>query len=148
MNKTHLVRHLKRVEGFSAFPYDDVGDQSIGFGRNLTQIGITKAEGEVLLLNDIERCEQELRKRYSWFKDLTDIRQTGMLSLNFNLGSTRLAKFKKCLKAMSEGKYGVAAHEVYPHSKYATQVPARAHEISQMLRGEENNTENTETEDA
>jgi len=144
MSKTHLVRHLKRVEGFSAYPYDDVGDQSIGFGRNLTQIGISKSEAEVLLLNDVDRCEQELRKRYPWFKDLTDIRQAGMLSLSYNLGATRLAKFKKCLKAMSEGDYGAAAYEVYPHSRYATQVPSRAHEISIMLKGEEN----TETEDA
>ena len=124
---------LKKQEGFSKFLYDDMGDQSIGYGRNLTQIGLSEAEAEVLLENDIRRVEEEL-ERFPWFEKLAPVRKAAVTSLNYNLGLTRFLKFKKMIKGLEKGNWSNAAFEVFPNSKYAKQVPNRAFEISEMIR--------------
>jgi len=124
---------LKRQEGFSRFLYDDCGDQSVGFGRNLTQIGLSEEEAEFLLENDIRRVEKEL-ERFPWFENLNTVRRAATTSLNYNLGLTRFLKFKKMIKALENGNWPSAAFEVYPNSRYAKQVPGRAYEISELIR--------------
>ena len=124
---------LKKQEGFSKFLYDDMGDQSIGYGRNLTQIGLSKAEASMLLENDIRRVQEELQ-RFPWFENLNTARRAAITSLNYNLGLTRFLKFKKMIKALENGNWPSAAFEVYPNSRYAKQVPGRAYEISELIR--------------
>ena len=130
--KPMIKELLKRQEGFSRFLYDDCGDQSAGYGRNMTQIGLSEEEAEFLLENDIRRVEKEL-ERFPWFENLNAVRRAAVTSLNYNLGITRFLKFKLMLKALAEGDMNKAAYEVFPNSLYAKQVPNRAFEISEMM---------------
>jgi len=123
---------LKKQEGYSKFLYDDMGDQSIGYGRNLTQIGLSKEEASMLLENDIRRVQEEL-ERFPWFETLDPVRKAAVTSLNYNLGLTRFLKFKKMIKALEKGQWSNAAFEVFPNSKYAKQLPNRAFEISELI---------------
>jgi len=105
----------------------------VGFGRNLTQIGLSEEEAEFLLENDIRRVEKEL-ERFPWFENLNTARRAAITSLNYNLGLTRFLKFKKMIKALEKGNWPKAAFEVYPNSRYAEQVPLRAYEIYELIR--------------
>ena len=124
---------IKRQEGLRLHPYDDNGDQSIGYGRNLTSVGITEAEAEHLLLNDLDRVLDEVRSRYDYFDGLSENRQIAVLSLAYNLGATRHAKFVNHHEKMAAGLYAEGALEIYPNSLYAQQVPNRAKEIAEII---------------
>ncbi len=55
--KEQLVRH----EGLGLKPYRcPAGKLTIGYGRNLDDTGISKAEAYELLSNDIRCCEEQL----------------------------------------------------------------------------------------
>jgi lysozyme len=132
-----LIETLKRHEGVKYYVYKDhLGYETIGVGRCLKQgvgLGLTHDEVDYLLMNDINRCLEELDAAFPWFKDLTEIRREAMINLCFNLGLTRLRKFEKALAAMSIHNYEEAANE-FLDSRWAKQVGNRAKEVTEMIR--------------
>jgi lysozyme len=132
-----LIETLKRHEGVKYYVYKDhLGYETIGVGRCLKEgvgLGLTHDEVDYLLMNDINRCLEELDAAFPWFKDLTEIRREAMINLCFNLGLTRLRKFEKALAAMSIHNYEEAADE-FLDSRWAKQVGNRATEVTEMIR--------------
>ena len=132
-----LIETLKRHEGVKYYVYKDhLGYETIGVGRCLKEgvgLGLTHDEVDYLLMNDINRCLEELDAAFPWFKDLTEIRREAMITLCFNLGLTRLRKFEKALAAMSIHNYEEAADE-FLDSRWAKQVGNRATEVTEMIR--------------
>ena len=130
-----LIDQLKRHEGVRSHVYDcPMGYQTIGVGRNIDPnggIGLSDDEIDYLLENDIRRCEREL-DRFKWFSDLDVVRQDALINMCFNLGFTRLLKFKNMLGALAEEKYMLAAAEALD-SKWAQQVGQRAKDIAHMF---------------
>tara|TARA_R100001510_G_C7609874_1_gene173772 strand:- start:385 stop:810 length:426 start_codon:yes stop_codon:yes gene_type:complete len=132
-----LIETLKRHEGVKYYVYKDhLGYETIGVGRCLKEgvgLGLTHDEVDYLLMNDINRCLEELDAAFPWFKDLTEIRREAMINLCFNLGLTRLRKFEKAIAAMSIHNYEEAADE-FLDSRWAKQVGNRATEVTEMIR--------------
>lgn len=127
-----LVENLKRHEGLRLKPYlCPEGKITIGFGRNLEDMGISEKEAEMLLMSDIQRCYEELDV-FSWFHDLDQVRQEAMVNMLFNLGLPTFLEFKRTLKFMAEGAYSQAAIEMLD-SKWANQVGDRAKELAYMV---------------
>jgi lysozyme len=123
---------LQRHEGLRLKPYKcTAGKLSIGYGRNLDDMGISEVEAMVLLRHDIERCYDELNV-FSWFADLDQVRQEALIDMLFNLGLPTFLEFKKTLKFVAEGKYSQAAEEML-RSKWADQVGDRAKELAYMM---------------
>ena len=132
MNRLHrlLIRH----EGFVSKPYEDTtGNITIGVGRNLDSVGLSRDEVLYLLNNDIERCDRELRHNFKWYLTLCRVRQDAIINLCFNLGITKLLTFKKALAAMEQEDFELAAEE-FLDSKWAKQVgPTRSEDIAYMV---------------
>ena len=127
-----LIENLKRHEGLRLKPYlCSEGKITIGFGRNLEDMGISEKEAEMLLMSDIQRCYEELDV-FSWFHDLDQVRQEAMVNMLFNLGLPTFLEFKRTLKFMAEGAYSQAAAEMLD-SKWANQVGDRAKELAYMV---------------
>jgi len=96
-----IKKQLMDHEGYGPKVYEDtVGILTIGYGRNLEGKGITEAEAEYLLVNDIREVENELRERLPFFENLSSIRQEILISMGYNLGINGLLKFKKMLAAL------------------------------------------------
>lgn len=56
-----LIEQLKRHEGFSAKPYFCTANKlTIGYGRNLDDVGITESEASELLRQDIARARHDV----------------------------------------------------------------------------------------
>lgn len=128
-----LVDQIKRHEGFKSKVYKcPAGKWTIGYGRNVEDVGITLTEAEVLLNNDLYRSQFELSNSLPWYKGLSHRRKQAMLNLHFNMGTGTLSKFQKFLKAMSESDYSTASAELL-NSKYASQVGKRAQEVAQQI---------------
>jgi lysozyme len=134
-----LVETLKRHEGVRSHVYKCTeGFETIAVGRNISEsgIGLSDDEIEYLLMNDIERCDAELRATYDWYGSLGKPRRDAMINLSFNLGLTRLRGFVKAIEAMSREQYDVAADE-FMDSRWASQVGDRAVEVTELIRSGE-----------
>lgn len=132
-NYLRLKELLIKHEGLRLTPYTDtVGKFTIGVGRNLEDVGITKLEAMYLLNNDVERVVASMAP-YAWYNGIGTVRQDVVLSMVFNLGLNGFLKFKKFIKALTEMNYNTAADEMIS-SKWAIQVGLRAEELATMMR--------------
>lgn len=123
-----LIKH----EGLRLKPYlDTVGKLTIGVGRNLDDVGISKLVAMMMLSEDIERCTKEAAS-FDWFKSLNATRQDVVICMIFNLGLSRFNGFKKMIEAVSNQNYEKASKEMLD-SKWAKQVGGRANELAQMM---------------
>lgn len=135
MHKSIAKQMLKRHEGLRLTVYQcTAGKKTIGYGRNLEDRGITEAEAETMLDNDIQSIEQGLVASFDFYKDLDDMRKAVLIDLGFNLGMAGLKGFKKMLKALEQGDYPEAAIQLLD-SRYARQVTNRAMELARLLDG-------------
>lgn len=133
MAKDLANKLLKQHEGLKLKAYKDTeGKTTIGFGRNLDQVGISLEEANMLLDNDIDIAEKELRKQ-AFYKKLNIVRQTAVIDMVFNLGYTKFLGFTKFISYLDQGKYEAASKEML-RSKWAKQVGQRANNLSEMIR--------------
>ncbi len=133
-----LRAELRRDEGLpggrpALRPYrDTVGKLTIGYGRNLDDVGITALEADALLEHDIAVAIGALSVRLPWFGTLDPVRQRVLINMSF-MGVEKLLGFHRMLAAMQQGDYETAARELL-QSKYATQVGARAERLAALMR--------------
>ena len=137
MNNDKLIEMLKIHEGVETHAYKCSASKiTIGVGRNIDLeggIGLSEDEIDYLLQNDIDRIITELDFEYGWFSELNEARQDAMIDISFNLGQTRLRKFKKALTAMEKSDWDTAANE-FMDSKWSKQVGNRAKELTEIIR--------------
>ena len=136
----NLLNQLRRHEGLRLEPYKcSEGYLTIGYGRNLETNGISEAEAEFMLLNDLLACESEL-KAEGWYNQLDETRRAVVLNMAFNLGKPKLMKFKKFIGALSNDDYETASKEMVTGSdgvspsKWASQDGSRAYELADQMR--------------
>ena len=106
---TILIKILTLHEGRRNKPYlDSVGKWTVGVGRNLTDVGLSKNEViyllqllpeipdgflDYLLQNDLGRVRTELDQALPWWREMDDVRQAALIDLGFNLGVVKLLTF-------------------------------------------------------
>lgn len=123
---TELSNHIKEYEGFSRLVYECTsGYATIGYGRNVEQVGISKEEADIMLNNDIAQCLKELRGIMNRFDDLPDKAQLVLVDMCYNLGLSKLLNFENMLDAIDAGNWQKASEELLD-SRYAKQVKRRA----------------------
>jgi len=124
---------IKHHEGLRLRPYTDtVGKLSIGYGRNLTDNGISQAEADLMLESDLVWVLKSLEK-YDWFDGLNDNRKMAMIDMMYNLGEHRFSLFKNMLAALGRGDYEKAADEMLS-SRWSMQVAGRAVALASIIR--------------
>lgn len=133
LDLNRMAAILRRNEGLRLKPYHcTAGKLTVGYGRNLEDVGITRDEAEAMLANDIRKTAADLDWALPWWRDLSDVRQEALCDMAFNLGLPRLSGFRRMLAALSEGQWADAAAECL-NSKYARDVGARAERNAHAL---------------
>jgi len=133
MNLDRIKQELLQFEGLCLKPYFcPAGKLTIGVGRNLEEVGITKDEALQLLSNDLQRCQRELENELPWTRHLPQEAQEVLLHMTFNLGLRGLMGFKNALSALEHGNYRLAAQEML-NSKWAGQVGQRAQLLARRM---------------
>lgn len=129
-----VKQRLRTEEGLRLKPYRcPAGKLTIGYGRNIQDVGISKEEAEILLQNDINKTIQDLDKNIPWYKTLSENRQVVLIDMCFNLGLSEFLKFKNTLALIQKGDY-LAASKAMLQSKWAKQVGKRSNELSDMMK--------------
>ncbi|MDP7337673.1 MAG: hypothetical protein QGI10_00095 [Vicinamibacterales bacterium] len=120
-------------EGEKFRPYvDTVGKVSIGIGRNLSDVGISKTESRYMFANDLARAEAQVDRQWPWASELDLVRRACLVDMTFNMGG-RLRKFKRFLESLEAGAYMDAAVHMLD-SRWADQVGGRALRLAEMVR--------------
>jgi lysozyme len=132
--RARLIAMLVRHEGLRLTPYrDTVGKLTIGVGRNLDDVGISKEEAMFLLQNDLAKAERSAGQFIHFFANLDEARQAVVISMIFNMGIFGLMKFSRFLQAMEKGDFDTASEEMLS-SLWADQVGNRAVELATMMK--------------
>lgn len=123
-----LVLH----EGLRLEPYLCTANKlTIGVGRNLDDVGVSKSEAMFLLQNDINRVRTPLM-RLAWFSELDEVRQKVVIDMAFNLGYKGLLGFRRTIAAIERKDYKAASREMMD-SRWARQVGRRAQRLAEMM---------------
>ena len=133
MPVSDLRSQIVRDEGVRLMPYkDSEGLLTIGVGRCLDRVGISMAEADMMLDNDISRATASVIARIPWAQGLEEVRRGALVNFAFNMGIAGLLGFQKMLAAMERGAWDEAARELLD-SKYAGQVGVRAERLARQL---------------
>ena len=133
MNKEILIKQIQKHEGLRLKPYRcSAGKLSIGYGRNLDDVGISQSEACMLLSNDLHKCIKQCEELYC-FDKLNDIRQNVLVNMCFNLGIVGLKRFVKFLRALELGDYETASIEMLD-SLWSKQVKGRSKHLAKTMR--------------
>jgi lysozyme len=115
------------------------GNPTIAVGRNLSGRGLTDAESEYLLANDMAALEADLAPLLPWLASLSPARQSAVYSLYFNtsLGNPRrfvTAGWPHFLAQMQAGQFEAAAQNLQTSQPWATEVGARSTRLANFVR--------------
>lgn len=125
---------LRIHEGLRLKPYlDEVGKLTIGFGRNLDDVGISAQEAEILFENDLLDARKRTEQLFPWFGILDAVRQDVIVMMVFNMGGGGVHNFTQMIEAIKRGDWNTAAEEMID-SVWARQVKDRAHVLSKMMK--------------
>ena len=130
------INQIKTDEGLRLKPYTcTAGKMTIGYGRNLDDVGITSAEAEDMLRQDLTVAELDAKTfaTQAVWGGLSPARRAVLINMAFNLGLTRLRQFKRFHLNMAAYAYAQAADEMLD-SKWARQVGPRAQRLSDTMR--------------
>jgi lysozyme len=129
-----IVSLTKQFEGLRLKPYrDSVGKLTIGYGRNLSDDGITETEAEQLLQNDLQKARAGVLAGLPWVANLDDARQAVLFEMAFQIGLSGLFAFKNTLTLVQAGNYAGAADAML-QSMWFKQTPDRAQALSDIMR--------------
>ena len=132
MNK--LIEQLKIHEGFRSNVYTcSGGKKTVGYGRNLQDIGISEEEAEMLLKNDIYEATNQLLNAFPFMATFSDARISAMINFTFNVGIGTVKTFTKSIDALKKEDFNLAA-DMMLDSRWANQVGDRAIQITEQIR--------------
>lgn len=112
---------------------DDNGTWQIGYGRNLNTDGITIAEANLLLDNDMATRQIQLAQAWAPFATCPGPVQRVLLEMSYQEGVDGLLGFTEMLHAIVAKDYITAAAEAL-NSHLATETPSRAQFYAATLR--------------
>ena len=133
-----VLSQLRRDEGEDSKPVlkpykDTVGKQTIGYGRNLDDVGISYTEAEMMLWNDFQFALHSVYTYLPWATKLDDPRLGVLVNMAFQMGINTLLTFHTFLGFVEAGEYGPASCAML-QSRWATQTPSRAQRLSQQMK--------------
>ncbi len=145
LNFSRLETRIMNDEGFSAKPYKDtVGVPTIGYGATsilgkgvtLETENIAPSAARQLLRSHLYGALVDAQHIFSRFDEMDGIRQEALVNMAFNLGRSRLSKFRRMIEAAEELDFRQVALEAR-NSKWFDQVKDRGQRIVHALESGE-----------
>ena len=143
-NKERVIEQLKIDEGIVHEIYlDHLGYPTFGIGHLVLEsdpehgqdVGTPVSEERCLEVfdHDLEVTVNECKVLFPDFDEKLDEVQEILINMMFNMGRTRLSKFKKFIAALNEENYDEAANQMMD-SKWYNQVGNRSVRLVERMR--------------
>ena len=138
MNEQEAMQMTKSFEGLRLRPYKcPAGKLTIGYGRNLEDVGISPEEADYMFTNDYNNAVANLKallvangiKYEGVHKDVF----YALTDMMFNMGYTRMSQFKNLLYELKNGSYEGVAREM-KNSLWYTQVGDRSKKLVEIIK--------------
>ena len=118
-------------------PYtDSLGFLTIGYGHLVSAheraVPINEEEALALLDKDIEKHVHEALKKWPWLERLDEDRRNVVFNMAFNLGISKLSRFRKFLAHLEDKRYKEAKTEML-NSLWAQQVKSRSTRLADII---------------
>jgi lysozyme len=129
-----IRRMLERDEGIRLKPYKcSQGFLTIGIGRNLDSVGISKATAYQMLDEDVEAATRGCKRIFEeLFDTWSENRQLGWINLAFNLGFASLSQFRNTIRAARVGDWQ-SVELGLRKSLWCKQVGSRSERVIKMI---------------
>ena len=128
-----IVDDIKRHEGFSPTVYEcSEGYDTIGYGKRIDYLKVTKTQAEKWLVEDLEDLKKEIASRFGWFYNSPEIVKDVVINMCYQMGVSGFDKFKKTIYYLETEQYEEASLERLD-SLWAKQTPNRAHGLSEDI---------------
>ena len=108
------------------------GKYTVGYGIEVEEHGLSEDEARMLLRQRILDVIKEVDNNYPFIKISPLPIKLCFYNMAFNLGITRLSKFRKMIAALEVGDYVTAGKEAQD-SQWHNQVGARAERIVKAI---------------
>lgn len=129
-----MINIIKKYEGLKLVPYICPGGKlTIGYGRNLEDNGISEAEANTMLENDIDAATKDLGLIFYNLSAFSFNRFVALVDMMFNLGHAKFSTFKKMIAAIKKSDWEEAADQA-KDSRWYNQVGQRAIDNVDRLR--------------
>jgi lysozyme len=141
MDEAKLTTSVMVHEGLRLKPYTDTaGKISIGYGRNLSDNGISNSEAADMLSSDLQSAIVQAQAQ-PWWPNVqdSDARARAFCEIVFNMGIGSLATFREALDAAMRSDWDACA-EQFLASVWASEVGERANFLAEMIRTDQDAT--------
>lgn len=132
----NLAQLLEIEEGRVRHAYQDhLGYWTIGIGRLIDKRkggGLSDAEIDYLLDNDIKTKTGEVVKALPWVNGLDPVRRDTLIAMAFQMGTEGLTGFRNTLEYVRAGEYRAAGLGML-QSRWAQQTPIRAERMARQM---------------
>ena len=143
MHYTELKKRIKKNEGFSLTPYkDQLGYLTIGYGHlilhneaHLIKNKTSKSQLKEIFIKDFNRALNDYKKLIKQ-KTYNKKDEELLIEMVFQMGASKVLKFKKLLSNMRKNKKHLVCFEMM-NSLWYTQTPNRVKNLIKVfLRNE------------
>lgn len=122
---------LRKHEGLRLKPGQEVGGLHIGYGRNLTERGISLKEAELLIDDDVLAAVEDLWVLFHNFRLFPFPIQVALTDMHHQHGPARFRKYKNMIAAARDLDWPRMAEEM-KNSKWAIRHPVRAGDLIKL----------------
>lgn len=126
---------LKRHEGYREKPYRCTAEKlTIGFGRNLSDNGISRKEAELMLREDVIAVLKDLEIIFTQkgFKSFPFEVQKTLINMRYQLGAGGFRTFKNTIQLCKQKRWKDMAKHMRL-SKWYEQTTNRAEELAEII---------------
>jgi len=127
-----IAAFVEDNEKYKRFPYYcSKGKLTIGIGRNIQDVGITRQEALYLLKNDLLECLYDLEKIFKG-QEIPSNKLKALVDMRFCLGPVKFRGFKKMIAAVKAEDWQAAAREA-EDSIWFDEVKTRGPKVIKLL---------------
>ena len=131
-----MIDRFIKYEDLKLFPYLDIkGYTTIGVGRNLSTKGISKEEALFMLQNDIEECNEDLKKIFPKWLEFSGGQRVALRDVRFQHGANGFRLYRKMIAAILRDDWNGASFELL-ESNYGRTFITRANDNAELLRSD------------
>ena len=129
-----LIKSLKRHEGYSRIVYkDSLGIDTIGYGFAIKDLTLDEDICDMILERKLKILKNRVKTKFGWYKYMPPVIKNVVMEMCYQMVVYGFSRFKKTIAYLQDKEWDKASVEMLD-SRWATQTPRRANELSKIVK--------------